>query len=171
MARLETEAEADGNEARTSGREAVEVTRRDGASGMTGETPPIRVRGLDHVTLVVRDLDASRRFFVDVLGMTEVERPDFSFDGMWLQAGANQIHFILEHERSSPAGNQVPEAQRRGPTHHFAFAVEDARAFKDRLDELGVTVLSGPVQRPDGATQVFVCDPDGHVVELCSRDG
>ena len=37
-----------------------------------------------------------------------------------------------------------------------------------RLQELGIAIVSGPVTRPDGARQVFVNDPDGHLVELCS---
>jgi len=135
---------------------------------MSDETPP-RVGSLDHVTLVVRDLDVSRRFFVDVLGMTQVPRPSFSFDGMWLESGSTQVHFIEEHENSSPAGNLVPESRRHGPTNHIAFAVQDAGAFVDRLGQLSVPILSGPVPRPDGAVQVFLNDPDGHVVELCSR--
>ena len=40
---------------------------------------PIRVQSLDHVTIVVKDLAATRRFYVDVLGMDEVARPNFSF--------------------------------------------------------------------------------------------
>ena len=70
------------------------------------------VQSIDHVTVVVADLAASRKFYVDALGMLEVERPAFSFDGMWLQAGATQVHFIVEHELSSPAGNPVPEEER-----------------------------------------------------------
>ena len=46
---------------------------------------PIQVQSLDHVTLVVKDLEQSRRFYVDGLGMREVPRPNFSFPGSWFQ--------------------------------------------------------------------------------------
>ena len=44
-------------------------------------TSPIRVKSLDHVTIVVKDLKATRRFYVEALGMDEVPRPNFSFSG------------------------------------------------------------------------------------------
>ena len=129
---------------------------------------PISVRTLDHVTLVVDDLEASRAFYVGVLGMLEVPRPGFSFDGLWFQSGPTQIHLILEHDGSGPAGNLVPAEFRGSRTHHFAFQVDDVYACVERLRELEVPIAAGPKERPDGAVQVFVCDPDGHVVELTS---
>lgn len=135
---------------------------------MAETAPPIRVKTLDHVTIVVKDLEHSRRFYCDVLGMQQVDRPNFSFAGRWFQAGPTQIHLIMEHNESGPAGILKPEHLRSSRTHHFAFEVDDARAAVRRLAELNVPVVSGPQERPDGAVQVFVADPDGHVVELCS---
>lgn len=123
------------------------------------------VKSLDHVTIVVRDLDATRRFYVDVLGMAEVERPGFNFAGQWFQAGATQIHTILEYEGSGPAGCGAGNNSRG---HHFAFVVDDAPAWVERLASFGITPISPPRNRPDGFVQVFVQDPDGHLVELCS---
>ena len=143
---------------------SVEATR-------LSETAPIAVRTLDHVTVVVGDLEASRTFYVDVLGMLEVPRPAFSFDGLWFQSGPTQIHLILEYEGSGPAGNLVPSEHRGARTHHFAFQVDDAHACAARLQELDVPIVAGPKERPDGAVQVFVCDPGGHVVELTSGSG
>ena len=129
------------------------------------EPAPIRVQSLDHVTIVVKDLAATRRFYVDVLGMDEVARPNFSFAGQWFQAGATLIHTILEFEGSSPAG-LGGGANSRG--HHFAFLVEDAHAAARRIEALGIPFVSPPKLRPDGAVQLFVRDPDGHLVELTS---
>ncbi|HET6425094.1 MAG TPA: VOC family protein [Planctomycetaceae bacterium] len=129
---------------------------------------PIRVKSLDHVTIVVRDLAATRRFYVEAIGMQEVPRPGFSFSGQWFQAGATQIHTILEYEGSGKAGSGA-EKNSRG--HHFAFLVENATAAAERLTELGIPLVSPPKQRPDGAVQVFVQDPDGHLIELCSLGG
>jgi catechol 2,3-dioxygenase-like lactoylglutathione lyase family enzyme/uncharacterized protein YunC (DUF1805 family) len=148
------------------GREAVE--RMLQAVPPRGPGAGLRVKSLDHVTLVVKDLERSRRFYVETLGMREVPRPAFSFDGLWFQAGATQIHLILEFERSGPAGNLLPEDLRTSRTQHVAFLVEDAAASLPHLQATGVPVLSGPAPRPDGYTQVFVTDPDGHVIELCS---
>ena len=156
------------------GREAVEIMLRSGNQSPSHEQAPvassagIQVKSLDHVTIVVKDLEQSRRFYVDVLGMRQVPRPGFSFDGLWFQAGKTQIHLILEFAGSGPAGNLLAAELRSSRTQHFAFEVADADAVEPRLRELQVPILSGPKPRPDGYVQVFVTDPDGHVVELCS---
>ncbi len=129
---------------------------------------PIQVKSLDHVTIVVKDLERSRQFYVDGLGMTEVLRPAFTFPGSWFQAGVTQIHLIQEHVGTPPAGNPLPEQFRTSRSHHFAFVVDDAESTYARAQELGMKVVSPPKSRPDGFVQLFLNDPDGHVVELCS---
>ena len=128
----------------------------------------IQVKSLDHVTLVVKDLDQSRKFYVEGLGMREVPRPGFTFPGAWFQAGPTQIHLIGEHAGGSPAGNSLPEQFRTSRSHHFAFLVDDVEAAYALVQELGLKIVSPPKARPDGFVQVFLNDPDGHVVELCS---
>ncbi|MSR31147.1 MAG: DUF1805 domain-containing protein [Gemmataceae bacterium] len=151
------------------GREAVEKMQLAIPPAVEEKTAPgIQVKTLDHVTLVVKDLAASRQFYVGVLGMREVQRPAFSFAGLWFQAGKTQIHLILEYEGSSPAGNFLPPEQRHARCQHFAFEVDDAAATLPLLQKAGVTILGGPKPRPDGYIQVFITDPDGHIVELCS---
>src|SRR5205085_4698550 len=101
------------------------------AAAPAGQLPPaskVRVKDIDHVTLVVKDLEQSRRFYAEALGMREVPRPAFAFAGLWFQAGKTQIHLILEFPGSGPAGNLVPEHQRSSRSHHFAFEVDDAGA-------------------------------------------
>lgn len=128
----------------------------------------IQVKSLDHVTLVVKDLDSSRKFYVDGLGMREVPRPAFSFPGSWFQAGPTLIHLIGEHSGGSPAGNPLAEEFRTTRSNHFAFLVDDVEAAYARAQELGMKIVSPPKARPDGFVQVFLNDPDGFVVELCS---
>jgi catechol 2,3-dioxygenase-like lactoylglutathione lyase family enzyme/uncharacterized protein YunC (DUF1805 family) len=147
------------------GREAVELLLK--------AVPPapatgLRVKSIDHATFVVKDLEASQRFYVDVLGMRQVPRPGFSFDGLWFQAGATQIHLIREYAGSGPAGNPLPAERRSSRCQHLAFAVDDAAAAVASLKAAGVNVMAGPKPRPDGYVQVFMTDPDGHVIELCS---
>ncbi|MFO0980018.1 MAG: VOC family protein [Planctomycetaceae bacterium] len=129
---------------------------------------PVKVRHIDHVTLVVRDVEASRKFYVGLLGMEEVPRPAFTFGGAWFQAGSTLIHLIEQHELSGPAGYPVEVLVRSSRNHHFAFEVDDAYVAAHRLKELGIPLLDDAKRRPDGAIQVFLTDPDHHVVELCS---
>jgi catechol 2,3-dioxygenase-like lactoylglutathione lyase family enzyme len=130
---------------------------------------PIGVKGIDHVTLVVADLERSARFYVDLLGMQRVERPGFNFPGLWFQAGKTQIHLIVEHENSGPAGwPDAPPRAGAGRVGHFAFETSDCLAAVERLKAAGVRVR-GTGLRPDGYHQTWFYDPDGHVVELFSK--
>jgi catechol 2,3-dioxygenase-like lactoylglutathione lyase family enzyme len=150
------------------GRQAVELMLQASQTTTGPKSAGVGVTSLDHVTFVVKDLERSRHFYEDVLGMRSVPRPAFSFAGSWFQSGRTQVHLILEYAGSGPAGNLLASNLRTSRTLHAAFAVEDAHAAARRLGELGVPLLDGPKPRPDGYVQVFVEDPDGHVIELCS---
>ncbi|QDT29720.1 VOC family protein [Gimesia panareensis] len=129
-------------------------------------TQSLQVQAFDHITLVVKDLEASRKFYVDFLGMDHVPRPAFSFEGHWYQIGDQQIHLILEHDQSGAAGQADVEPNTR--THHFAFQVKDSKQAYEQALQQGIPIVSPPKSRPDGAIQTFVNDPDGHIIELCS---
>jgi len=116
----------------------------------------MNIRQLNHVALHVSDLDRSRKFYGEVLGLEPMERPAFDFPGAWFRVGADQeVHLI-----GRPPATGLPPHER-----HFAFRVDSIRATKARLVELGVD-HRGPKPRPDGALQIFLRDPDGHEVEI-----
>lgn len=116
----------------------------------------MKVRGVHHVSINVDDVNAARRFYVDVLGLTErKDRPDFGFPGAWLDAGGQQVHLI------------------RGPTpaaqgQHFALRVDDLGTTIDELRNAGVTVSNAiPVA---SNLQAFLNDPSGNQIELHQVD-
>jgi catechol 2,3-dioxygenase-like lactoylglutathione lyase family enzyme len=129
----------------------------------------IQATAFDHVTIVCADLEATRRFYVDLVGMQEVERPAFSFPGKWFQLGHVQIHATQESVESGKAGwaDQGVKVIPRG--HHFAFAVEDVAEALKIAEAQGVRVASPLQHRPDGYRQAYLYDPDGHVVEIVSE--
>jgi glyoxylase I family protein len=117
----------------------------------------MRPAGLHHVSINVDDVPAARDFYTRVLGLTErADRPDFSFDGAWLDAGNQQVHLIEA---------DVPPSMGQ----HFALAVTDLDAAVAELRGLGVDVTD-PV--PVGlGRQAFVADPAGNRIELQEPGG
>jgi glyoxylase I family protein len=112
----------------------------------------MRPAGLHHVSINVDDVPAARDFYIGVLGLSErADRPAFSFDGAWLDAGNQQVHLIEA---------DVPPSMGQ----HFALAVTDLDAAVAELRGRGVDVTDPvPVGR---GRQSFVTDPAGNRVEL-----
>ena len=120
-----------------------------------------RAVGLNHVSVVARDLDESTRFYVDVLGLEPVPTPDFGFPVQWLQAGALQVHLF----------EQSDEPPRRA---HLALEVDDVVAAYERARELGIldrTFGYAVAELPGGEAQLYLRDPAGNLVELDHPDG
>ena len=128
---------------------------------------------IQHVGLVVSDLDHSRRFYADALGLEEVPRPpNFVFDGAWFRFGGTEIHLLSDAHATGGAGQPDPgSGVARGMTHHLAFEVDDLALACARLVDNGVDLEGGPMPRGDGYVQVFLRDPDGHVLELFQHTG
>ena len=133
------------------------------------ETEAIRVKTIDHVTIVVEDIQRSTDFYTKILGMQQIERPNFGFPGAWFQAGNTQIHLVLQSDKAGSAGIGQFDGFDPSLSFHYAFQVDDCDGAAKRLTELGLQIVVGPRQRPDGARQVYVYDPDGHLIELCSN--
>jgi catechol 2,3-dioxygenase-like lactoylglutathione lyase family enzyme len=118
-------------------------------------------RALSHVSFPVRDLERSLRFYRDVLGLVPVPRPDFGFPGAWLAAGDAQVH-LIEVTDDVPVG--APPPTLNPLAGHTAFAVTDYAAAVAALEAAGLEIL--PTNAEMG--QLWVKDPDGHVIELIS---
>lgn len=129
----------------------------------------LNVKTIDHVTLVVKDLERSRHFYRDVLGMAETTRPAFGFPGLWFQAGNTQIHMNVESPEAGPAGLSSFAGTQPSRGFHFAFEVDDCDAAAEQLRDLKIQIVTGPRARPDGPRQLYIYDPDGYLVEIYSR--
>ena len=65
----------------------------------------MRIESLHHVSLNVRDLELSRRFYQEILGLQPIERPPFDFPGAWFAAGSTQqLHLIVHDQATFPSG-------------------------------------------------------------------
>ena len=125
---------------------------------------------INHVSLIVRDLADSRRFYCDVLGMIEVARPaSFKFGGAWFRAGAAELHVIhIDDAAQEPGDALVHTAAGRDATRarHFCFQISNVDQLLATLRANEIPIVVGPRPRGDGAVQTYVSDPDGHLVEL-----
>jgi catechol 2,3-dioxygenase-like lactoylglutathione lyase family enzyme len=119
---------------------------------------------LHHVSFAIQDLDASRQFFGGVLGLPEVERPNFNFAGAWYALGDRQLHLIVE----SAAGRQA--ADRISRSDHMALEVSNISSIKTTLRDAGIEYREGGNQAL-GMDQIFCRDPDGHVIEFVRYHG
>lgn len=122
------------------------------------------IGGLNHVTINAADLPATRRFWVEVLGLTDGDRPPLGFPGHWLWAGgAPLVHLVGAREGDDARPPRTP-----GPTgllDHVAFSADDLPAMRARLSAAGVAFREQVVPR-DGRVQLFLRDPNGVQVEL-----
>jgi catechol 2,3-dioxygenase-like lactoylglutathione lyase family enzyme len=116
----------------------------------------VKILELNHVAIHVADMERSCAFYRDVLRLEMLPRPAFDFPGAWFRLGVNQeLHLI---GRAGP----VVMPQRN---NHFALRVEDLAAWGRHLLQAGAE-FQPRNQRPDGAWQIFLRDPDGHFLEL-----
>jgi catechol 2,3-dioxygenase-like lactoylglutathione lyase family enzyme len=117
---------------------------------------------LNHVALHVADVEQSVVFYRDVLGLTPIGRPAFSFPGAWFLLGKDQeLHLI---------GGRHQEVHSHNRGNHFALlvsGVSEFEAWEQYLTQQQVR-FDPRRTRPDGALQLYVIDPDGHYIEICT---
>jgi catechol 2,3-dioxygenase-like lactoylglutathione lyase family enzyme len=127
--------------------------------------------GVHHVLVLASDMDATRDFYRDAIGLSEGPRPPLEFPGHWLydDDGSPCLHVAdraayAAHARTlglvvaaSPGGP--------GPIDHIALSGSDHDAAVARLERHGVAFLRNVIPGA-GIRQLFVEDPDGVRVEL-----
>lgn len=107
---------------------------------------------LTHLAINADDLDASRRFYADVLGLDFVEYlgPEF------LRTRLDGLVVALQRRRS------IGGMTANGP--ECTFAVNDARRVAERAAALGGRVLMAPTPVPNAGELTFVADPAGNAI-------
>jgi catechol 2,3-dioxygenase-like lactoylglutathione lyase family enzyme len=115
---------------------------------------------LDHFNIRTRQLDDTVRFYEDILGLQNGDRPNFNFPGAWMYSeGRPVVHLVDISPTTEP---QKPDS---GVVHHVAFASRDFNGMKRRLQSKGMAFDTRQV--PGGELwQIFVRDPNGVMIEL-----
>ncbi|WP_374575669.1 VOC family protein [Phenylobacterium sp.] len=128
--------------------------------------------GIAHYAVRTPDLEASRRFYVDVLGLRAGYRPPFPFPGAWLYLGEDEASYGVVHLIGEGTGEGLTAYlgaraadQGSGAVDHLAFFARDWPAMRRRLEACGVGFNERTVPQL-GLRQVFLLDPTGVVVEL-----
>ncbi|HWG71245.1 MAG TPA: VOC family protein [Steroidobacteraceae bacterium] len=128
---------------------------------------------LEHYLVLTGDLDATRNFYRDALGLREGPRPSLGFPGYWMYVGEVPCIHIAEwhtyRAHSTAAGISVSSpAPGTGPLDHIAFNATDLAGVRARLSACGVAYSVNEV--PSAAlTQLFLNDPNGVKVEINVR--
>jgi catechol 2,3-dioxygenase-like lactoylglutathione lyase family enzyme len=124
------------------------------------------LRRLDHVLVLTDDLEATRAFYCDVLGLRVGERPDLPFPGYWLYLdGAPCLH-VAERSAYEAHAATLGLTAGAGPVDHVAFgAADDDGALGERLAAAGLHATENVVPGAP-VRQLFLDDPNGVRVEL-----
>ncbi len=130
---------------------------------------PITIVELHHhaVRVAPREIDATRRFYTDLLGLeVDPERPEIpGLPGAWLYVGRGphtaQLHLMGIDDAA--AGDRAAIDPTRP---HVAFAVEDIHAAQAELERQGIAHWAIPGAVGPNSEQIFLLDPCGNVIEL-----
>lgn len=135
------------------------------------------IKQLNHFSIRTSDLDATRRFYTEVIGLTEGPRPPFSFPGAWLYAGdhvtyENATVHVIGIDLNDPEGlktylgDRDPSTlQGTGTVDHIAFLATGVEEMRERLALAGIDFRERTVPLL-GLHQIFVNDPSDVVIEL-----
>lgn len=123
----------------------------------------------NHIAREVRNLEKSKRFYVDILGFRVIARPSFDAEGCWLNGYNLNLHLvtstvpsarkIIKTDRVRHFSSALPRAD------HTAFLSDDLTVIKDILDRHKVYYKYETLSFY-WISQIFFFDPDGNVIEI-----
>lgn len=117
------------------------------------------ITSLLHVSMLVEDLTRARAFYEGVLGLTpSPSRPAMSFDGVWYELGAQQIHLLCLPN---------PDRETKRPEHggrdrHVALGVSSIEDLVSRLEAAGIPYT----RSQSGRAAIFMRDLDDNAIEF-----
>jgi catechol 2,3-dioxygenase-like lactoylglutathione lyase family enzyme len=115
--------------------------------------PTLRVSQIDHCSVIITDVERSRRFYRDVLGLKEIPKPrTFDFVVVWFDLGNQHLHLLLKDRPDTIS------------PRHFALRVADAATARAYFRDRGIAVQETTLI--PGADRFFIADPDGNRIEI-----
>jgi catechol 2,3-dioxygenase-like lactoylglutathione lyase family enzyme len=113
----------------------------------------LQITQIDHCSVIITDIDRSRHFYRDILGLKEIHKPrTFDFMVLWFDLGNQHIHLLLKDRADTIS------------PRHFALRVISAAAARTYFQQCRVETLeTTPIP---GADRFFIHDPDGNRIEI-----
>jgi len=118
--------------------------------------------GLRHLALHARDLDAMKRFYIDVLGFAVEWEPDP--DNTYLSSGIDNL--ALHRAAAQPTGPTVRGNQALDHLGLIVRTPDDVDKWAAFLESRGVTLAAKPKTHRDGARSFYFHDPDGNTIQI-----
>ena len=130
----------------------------------------MKIEAIHHVGLGVTDLERSRRFYREILGLDEITRPPFDFPGLWFSAGASQQVHLIVHPHSTFRTGKGLETRDvhfalRVPSFRQAVEYFRSKGYSEDSDDVFTTMKVHP-HATAGFPQLYILDPDRHIIEV-----
>lgn len=122
--------------------------------------------GIFAITLLTKDLEKSRAFYQDKLGLNEVFKDEVS---SVFSAGSTMINLLSTSEADVLLEPIKYDATKLGTSSVYTLKCADVDSAAYQLKSSGVDLISGPIDRPWGIRTASFQDPSGHMWELANH--
>ncbi|ROS05578.1 lactoylglutathione lyase [Sinobacterium caligoides] len=121
---------------------------------------------INHIGIRVSDLETSREFY-EKIGFEFIVGPvgPEPVAVMEHPSGIN-INFILNANQADLENVLMDTPVKHTGYTHMALEITDIDSVKSQLESKNIPITGGPITLPDGATFIFVRDPDSNVIEF-----
>ncbi|CEH31613.1 glyoxalase [Aneurinibacillus migulanus] len=122
------------------------------------------VRRIEHVCIMVKNLEKSIRFYQDVVGLDLIKKmghpnPELKLAFLGFEESQETIMELIEGYN-----NNLPA---EGKVHHICFKVDSLEEEIERLKSLDITFLTEEIETlPDGSRYIFFAGADGEWIEF-----
>jgi glyoxylase I family protein len=123
---------------------------------------------LNHVGLLISDLEKARFFYGDILGLIEIERPPFLIKGIWYDLGTFQLH-LMQYEKQKPI-HFHPLNETVQPHLALSFPQSEVTNILLKLKKSQIELIKLPMAAPTGEFQAFFYDFDNNMIEINASD-
>jgi catechol 2,3-dioxygenase-like lactoylglutathione lyase family enzyme len=131
----------------------------------------MQIELLHHVSLPATDLERSVRFYREIVGLRQIERPPFNFPGAWFAIGESQQLHLIVYEGTTFRGQKGINTRDghfavRVPSYRAAVEFLKAKGYREDADPLDMLSLRLQPHATAGFPQIYILDPDRNVIEI-----